>query len=216
MLECRGVLSAQLKCRSEAVRNKASNTYELATDRKSATSTADSKNSKMLIAGRVFSTEGMNYINSNSNKFIPRLKLRTRLMRKKPVAEKGDVRSKPVNKAKPLSFAETMMMSSSEPVLPIIEYSVHREEAKKARWYDCRPRLMINRYYRKNYVLKFNEQRHRRIMESESYCRPAVKSRLEKPLSMLVASPAASQKLVRNSTEGKLVLSSNLIKRLNR
>ena len=55
----------------------------------------------------------------------------------------------------PMKFIEAINhMDSSESVS---EESI-KEEPKKPRWYDCRPRLIINRYYRKNFSIKNHKE----------------------------------------------------------
>ena len=54
----------------------------------------------------------------------------------------------------PLTFAESILNNisfedSSKESIP------HKEPAKKLRWYECKPRLIINNYYKNNFALKY-------------------------------------------------------------
>lgn len=79
---------------------------------------------------------------SNPNSPLPlKSKVETTLKEEKPIESKKEHEAKP----------KLILKGRKRIGLKI--------DAKKLRWYDMRPRLLINRYYRKNFILNFTHKK---------------------------------------------------------
>jgi len=100
------------------------------------------KNNLKMVSART-SVQKANQIKEKWNdSLIPRLKIRTRLLNAVKSARKDDSESMERPQAQDNKLKKNSMCENKI-----------KPDFKNMKWYDCRPRLVINRYYRKNFIL---------------------------------------------------------------
>lgn len=89
---------------------------------------------------------------------VPHLKSKTKVLPKKALSSK-QLRKKPLLKL-PKIVARKFAEMDFEEKANKSEESVEAEGPRKLRWYDKRPRVIFNRYYRENFMIRYTERKY--------------------------------------------------------